>query len=136
MTPPIESLSDTERWFAQAVQQHAHTCLEPVVAAAEHAGVACETVLVTHTHPWAEIVRTAQERHCDLIVMASHARQGRRAKPLIGSEPQKVLTHIASPCSSSGRRPNQSHRGAMQCMPSCARPHLLPADLLLQHVGQ
>lgn len=46
--------------------------------------------------PWESIVRAAEERRCDLIVMATHGRSGATAM-LLGSETQKVLAHAKVP---------------------------------------
>ncbi|MDX2155960.1 MAG: universal stress protein [Hyphomicrobiaceae bacterium] len=64
--------------------------------AAVAAGVAVETVRASHDHPWEAIVRTAKDKSCDLIVMASHGRRG-VSSLILGSETQKVLTHTDLP---------------------------------------
>ena len=63
---------------------------------AKAAGLAVETVHVSDDHPWEAIVRTAKDKGCDLIVMASHGRRGAAAM-ILGSETQKVLTHTHIP---------------------------------------
>ena len=57
-----------------------------------------ETIIpkVSDEDPAQVIMRTAQERICDLIVMASHGRKGVKGL-LLGSETQKVLTHSSVP---------------------------------------
>jgi nucleotide-binding universal stress UspA family protein len=42
------------------------------------------------------IIRVAEQKGCDLIMMASHGRRGVKAF-IIGSETQKVLTHSKIP---------------------------------------
>jgi nucleotide-binding universal stress UspA family protein len=42
------------------------------------------------------IIRVAEKRGCDLIMMASHGRRGLKGL-LLGSETQKVLTHSRIP---------------------------------------
>ena len=42
------------------------------------------------------VIETAQNHHCDLIVMASHGRKGIK-RMLLGSETQHVLTHASVP---------------------------------------
>lgn len=64
--------------------------------AAKEAGVTCETVHVFTDFVYEAIIRTAEERGCDLIVMASHGRKGVQGL-LIGSETAKVLTHTKLP---------------------------------------
>jgi nucleotide-binding universal stress UspA family protein len=63
---------------------------------AQEAGVPVELVRQSNDHPWDGIVRTAKEKHCDLIVMASHGRRG-LSGVVLGSETQKVLTHSTVP---------------------------------------
>lgn len=70
--------------------------LAAVTRAAKDAGVTIETIRKTGDHPWEEIVQTAKEKGCDLIVMASHGRRGVSAM-VLGSETQKVLTHSTVP---------------------------------------
>jgi nucleotide-binding universal stress UspA family protein len=60
------------------------------------AGVQVETVRQSSDHPWEAIARTAKDKQCDLIVMASHGRRGLSAV-VLGSETQKVLTHSTVP---------------------------------------
>ncbi len=72
------------------------TCLSAIQAAAEKVGVACELVQKSNDAPHDAIVRVAEEKGCDLILMASHGRKGVSAL-LIGSETQKVLTHSKIP---------------------------------------
>jgi nucleotide-binding universal stress UspA family protein len=75
-------------------QQAATTVLAEVKAAADRLGVAAETVHVPEAHPAEAIIATATERHCDLIVMASHGRRGLR-RLLLGSQTSEVL--VGSP---------------------------------------
>ena len=63
---------------------------------AQETGVQVETVRQSNDHPWEAIVRTANDKNCDLIVMASHGRRGVSAV-VMGSETQKVLTHSTVP---------------------------------------
>jgi nucleotide-binding universal stress UspA family protein len=91
-----EMLADTEEKFVQVSKERAETFLVAVTKAASQASVTCETIATTCAHPYEAIISTAIERHCDLIVMASHGRSGVRGL-LIGSETQKVLTHSVIP---------------------------------------
>jgi nucleotide-binding universal stress UspA family protein len=63
---------------------------------ARSAGVECELAQAHGDHPYEEIIRTAQKRGCDLILMASHGRRGIEGF-LLGSQTQKVLTHSRTP---------------------------------------
>ena len=67
-----------------------------VAEAARLAGVACETVQIEEDHPYEAIINAAQQRGCDLIVMASHGRSG-IAAIVLGSVTTKVLTHTKIP---------------------------------------
>ena len=55
-----------------------------------------ETVHVEGQMPYLGIIDTANAKHCDLIVMASHGRKGVSAF-VLGSETVKVLTHSRIP---------------------------------------
>jgi nucleotide-binding universal stress UspA family protein len=59
-------------------------------------GVACEVVHVQDRHPAEGIIEAAQEKGCDLIVMASHGRRG-IGRLLLGSQAYEVLTHSKVP---------------------------------------
>ena len=65
-------------------------------AAAAEEGVACDTEVEISDHPFEAIIRTAERKGCDLILMASHGRRGVKGL-LLGSETQKVLTHSRIP---------------------------------------
>ena len=68
--------------------------LADVKAAADRLGVDAETVHVPEAHPAEAIVATADKRHCNLIVIASHGRRGLR-RLLLGSQTSEVL--VSSP---------------------------------------
>jgi len=87
---------DVEEEYRSVAAQRAADYLNIVADAARQANVACDTVCITHTPPHEAIVTAAEQRSCDLIVMASHGRGGVRAL-LIGSETFKVLTHSRIP---------------------------------------
>jgi len=82
--------------YTEQAKAHAAKVLNGVSDEAKAAGVACETVQMTHDHPYEGIVATAKERGCDLIVMASHGRAG-IAAVVLGSVTTKVLTHTKIP---------------------------------------
>lgn len=95
-THRIDMLEDTQERYAQLAERHAEHYLAWISRAAREAGLACETISVTHDHPYEAIIRAGEERNCDLIVMASHGRGGLQGL-LLGSETQKVLTHCRIP---------------------------------------
>ena len=76
----------------QQVLESVKATLDGVAGKAKAAGVACETISVTHAFPWEAILEAAKQKSADLVVMASHGRRGVSAL-LIGSETQKVLSH-------------------------------------------
>ena len=63
---------------------------------AKACGISAETEYVLSQSPYEAIIRVAQERKCDRIVMASHGRKGISGL-ILGSETQKVLTHTDIP---------------------------------------
>ena len=95
-TYKTEMLEDTKREFVKDSKAHAAQYLSAIEAAAKAAGVPCDIASVTHDHPYEAIIRTAKQRGCDLIVMASHGRKGVQAV-LLGSETQKVMAHSPIP---------------------------------------
>ena len=96
LTYDTELLADTRTEHARHARNHAERYLAFIEQAATDAAVLCETTWLVNDHPYEAIVNTAQERHCDLIVMASHGRRGMEGL-LIGSETQKVLIHSRIP---------------------------------------
>ena len=87
-TPPQEFFEAQERIAASRVQA--------VAALAQAQGVVCETHTLEALHPWEAIIEHAEQKACDLIVMASHGRRGVAAL-LLGSETQRVLIHSTLP---------------------------------------
>jgi len=81
---------------AARAKSHAEKILNGVADAAQLAGVVCEIVQIEEDHPYEAIIETAQQRGCDLIVMASHGRSG-IAAIVLGSTTTKVLTHTKIP---------------------------------------
>ncbi|SIT37129.1 UspA domain protein [Paraburkholderia piptadeniae] len=96
LTSDSEMLADTSTDHARHARNHAQQYLAFVEQVATDAAVLCATTWVMNDHPYQAIINAAQERHCDLIVMASHGRRGMQGL-LIGSETQKVLTHSKIP---------------------------------------
>lgn len=95
-TVDSEMLEETPEQHAEAGRAQAQRLLGEVAAAARDAGVPCSGVQVVSDEPYEAIIKTARERLCDLIIMASHGRKGVKAL-LLGSETQKVLVHSAIP---------------------------------------
>jgi nucleotide-binding universal stress UspA family protein len=91
-----EMLEDTREQFARNSKAEAQAYLAFIDNAAKQAGVTCDTASAASDQPYQSIIKIAEERGCDLIMMASHGRKGVQGL-LIGSETQKVLTHSRIP---------------------------------------
>ena len=92
----VMMLEDTKAQFLIETRKQAEKNLATLQRAAAEEGVSCETVVEVSDHPYEAIIRTANARGCDLILMASHGRRGVQGM-LLGSETQKVLTHTKIP---------------------------------------
>jgi len=88
--------ADIKQRVARESRALAEKHLAVVATAARKAGVTCDTAHVTSDQPYDAIVKAAEEKGCDLIMMASHGRRGVKGL-LLGSETQKVLTHSRIP---------------------------------------
>jgi nucleotide-binding universal stress UspA family protein len=82
--------------YTRASEKKAEEFLRHVKRVANSAGVECDTIHAMSDQPFKEIIRTAEKKDCDLILMASHGRKGIEGL-LLGSETQKVLTHSKTP---------------------------------------
>jgi nucleotide-binding universal stress UspA family protein len=96
---PASKVYEMSGAFAEHAEQakaRAGKILNAVAEEARAAGVACETLQIEQDHPYEGIIDTANQRGCDLIVMASHGRGG-IAAVVLGSVTNKVLTHTKIP---------------------------------------
>ncbi|MGI9406587.1 MAG: universal stress protein [Hyphomicrobiaceae bacterium] len=75
---------------------NAKSYLNRVAALAEKAGLQVEKVNAHERPPYEGIVETADEKNCDLIVMASHGWRGFK-QLLLGSEAKMVISHSKVP---------------------------------------
>jgi nucleotide-binding universal stress UspA family protein len=82
--------------YQQEMRQTAQGHVDLIAAAARAADVPFEGIVTTAASAYDEIVKTAEQYHCDLIMMASHGRTG-LDKWLMGSETEKVLSHTTLP---------------------------------------
>ena len=82
----------TEERIEEEAKARAESYLAFIKKTAEAAGIPCDTVCETSDHPYDAILKTADAKSCDLILMTSHGRKG-LAAVLLGSETRKVLTH-------------------------------------------
>ena len=91
-----EMLGESMEEFEKQSKECAERYLALIETAAKEVGVPCHTLYVTAGRPYEAIIKTAQEKGCDLILMASHGRRGVEGL-LIGSETTRVLTHTKLP---------------------------------------
>jgi nucleotide-binding universal stress UspA family protein len=89
---PMRALEEADKRH----QELAYTYLGAIEKAGKEVGVSVDTVYEIDDSPYDAIIRVAEQKDCDLIMMASHGRRGVGAL-LIGSETQKVLTHSKIP---------------------------------------
>jgi len=89
-------VSDSVDRYAEDSKVMAARHLKVLKDAADKADVECALVHCVSEHPYAEIVKTAQDAGCDVIFMASHGRRGIQAL-VMGGETHKVLTHTKIP---------------------------------------
>uniref|UniRef100_UPI003F495ADD universal stress protein n=1 Tax=Cupriavidus yeoncheonensis TaxID=1462994 RepID=UPI003F495ADD len=96
LTYQAEMLSDTREEYVKGAWEVATRYLNDLARGASATGVDCQTAYAVNDHPYEAIIKTAEDKGCDLIVMASHGRRGVQGL-LIGSETLKVLTHSKVP---------------------------------------
>jgi nucleotide-binding universal stress UspA family protein len=89
-------ISDSFAAHIEHAKAHAGKILDGVAQDARAAGVTCEAVQIEQDQPYKAIIETAEQRDCDLIVMASHGRSGIAAIAL-GSVTTEVLAHTKIP---------------------------------------
>jgi len=82
--------------YEEAQDQTAQANATKIKILAEKAKVDFEIIVTRGTHPYEEIIATANEKQCDVIWIASHGRRG-LDKLLLGSETQRVLAHAVLP---------------------------------------
>jgi nucleotide-binding universal stress UspA family protein len=91
-----EMLEATEQEYEKSGEEHAKRYLKFAQRVAGNAGVECDVAHASSDQPYKEIIKAAEKKGCDLILMASHGRRGIEGF-LLGSETQKVLTHSRTP---------------------------------------
>lgn len=95
---------------AKIIDKVTANVLEFVMRAARKAGVRSEAVHVTSDFPEDDILKVAEKRKCDLIVMGTHGQSGLRGI-LSGVLPRKSLTNPRYPsCLSDDRRRHRCAR--------------------------
>jgi nucleotide-binding universal stress UspA family protein len=88
--PPVLTEDD------KALRRAAETVLENACAVATELNIVCTSVHVPNAFPAEAILKTAKDKQCDVIVMASHGRRG-LARLVLGGETLRVVTHSAIP---------------------------------------
>lgn len=84
-----------ERRFLE-MREVASDYLDRIAQAAKAAGVAFEPVIRSGEPIWRTILQVAEDKGCDLIVMAAHGWRGMVAL-VLGSETSRVLVHAKVP---------------------------------------
>lgn len=95
-TLEAEQIEETASSFKEHMAKEASKTLEEASKMAADAGVEASLIHREDDEPYQAIIRTAESRGCDLIVMASHGRGGVSAM-FLGSETLKVLSHSKLP---------------------------------------
>lgn len=93
----LESFTKSQQSeYSNHEQQAAQSRLTKIEEKAKAANIPYETVLCEASKPHEAIVKTAKEKNCDCIFMASNGRTGLN-KLFLGSETQKVLATASIP---------------------------------------
>jgi nucleotide-binding universal stress UspA family protein len=92
----VGQLEDTPDEYRRHTGERAARILASAAAIAAGERVVADTIHVKEDHPYRAIIAAAENKGCDLIVMASHGRRGISAL-VLGSETTKVLTHSSVP---------------------------------------
>jgi len=82
--------------FEEMAAKSAEEILAAAKTVARNAGMDCDTLHVRDRAPAEGIVATANEKGCDLIIMASHGRRGLN-RILLGSQTTEVLAYSKVP---------------------------------------
>ncbi|UPJ64195.1 universal stress protein [Bradyrhizobium sp. 191] len=91
----IPSQDEMDR-FVAANEEQARKVLDGARAMATQFAVPAELLHIPDSHPATAIIKTAESRGCDLIVMSSHGRRGLR-KLFLGSQTSEVLANGSVP---------------------------------------
>ncbi len=96
MTVETMALTDTKENYLADAHARADRYLAAMQKAAAEEGVPFSQVVEVSDRPYEVIAITAESKDCDLILMASHGRDGMQGL-LLGSVTQKVLSHSKVP---------------------------------------
>ncbi|PWK60308.1 universal stress protein [Aminobacter sp. AP02] len=92
---PLNSPATMASW-SEAQTRHAEAALNLAKETAEKFGVNVDVIQDSDDSPAEAIVKTAHERGCNLIVMASHGRRG-VGRLLLGSQTAEVVHYSTIP---------------------------------------
>ena len=99
----IEMAAESTRGISKPMERYeemaaksAQKFLAAAKTAAQVAGIECETRHVPDRAPAEGIIATANDKGCDLIVMASHGRRGLN-RIVLGSQTVEVLAYSKAP---------------------------------------
>ena len=92
----VDVARTNQEFFLHEAIKQAEGYLQEVHKRASAAGVPCQSGHTTGNKPYVSIIAAAVRQKCDLVVMASHGRQGVN-RLLLGSETQKVLLSCEVP---------------------------------------
>ena len=99
----VEMMADSARGISNSVEKYeemaaksAQNVLAATKAVAHGAGIECETLHVRDRVPAEGIIAIANEKGCDLIVMASHGRRGLN-RLMLGSQTAEVQVNSKVP---------------------------------------
>jgi nucleotide-binding universal stress UspA family protein len=89
-------ISNPMERYEEMAAKSAQKILAAAKTAAQGAGIECETLHMPDRAPAEGIIATANEKGCDLIVMASHGRRGLN-RLVLGSQTAEVLAYSKVP---------------------------------------
>jgi nucleotide-binding universal stress UspA family protein len=82
--------------YDEMARARAATILGDVCRTAARLGVVCQATHMENCHPVEGIIKAANEKGCDLIIMASHGRRGLR-RLMLGSVAMEVVSRSRIP---------------------------------------
>ena len=82
--------------YHKGAEREAKNILSTIASTAKYRGLTCETIHVSDQHPAEGIIASANDKKCDLIIMASHGRRGIK-KFILGSVANEVVSHATIP---------------------------------------
>ena len=97
-TPPDSTFYDNRNLvlYREAAEQRAQQILQQVQRAAEHRGLRVAASLIESGDVVELVAETAQRRHADWIVLASHQRRG-ASRWFLGSVTEKIAASVDLP---------------------------------------